>query len=302
MYVKENQIKLDIDTLVLPTVQQDLKIRELNALHWLNDLPAKAKACCEEWNLTPIEVLYGGRSGCVIKVREKSMYGPGPLRVLKFALTSARAAQEAAALQCFQSGGATPEVFKVDVEKAAILMDWVETYVTLRTTRNTTSLTLPNPKEFQLMGDLLLKLKKSNKVDKNNAQLMNVPTLEAFHRERLSAAGALKEVARGTRPPTPANLGRAIATLDFLVASNSFANNTLIHGDLNSGNVLGGENPLKAIDPRPLRGAPEYDTAVFALKTGEKNAEKTARILASVTGEDVEQVLCWLFIARVSRV
>lgn len=302
MHIRESALKLDLDSLILPAVQQDLVIREPSARSWLQRLPSTLKEVCDMWQLTPLEALHGGRAGCVLKVESPERFGEGNFKVLKITLSSGRATQEAAALECFAPGGVTPTVAGVDPAAGALLMDWVKANTTLRAVKELSLGALPPPDEIGRLSYMLLQLRGSSQIVGNNLELLAVPTLEEFHNQRLHAAGALREVARGTRPPTPADLRRAIATLEFLEASGRDTRRTLIHGDLNSGNVLGGSAPLIAIDPRPLRGDPAYDTAVLALKRGEKVAEKTARLLASVTGDDLERVLCWLFIARVSRI
>lgn len=301
---REPALKLTLDNLILPTVQQDLSIREPLAKSWMAQLPQSIEKLCQQWNLTPIEALHGGRAGCVVKVQENSDYGPGATRVLKVALNSARAAQEAAALELFSPNGGTPQLFNVDVSKNALLIDWVETSQTMRSVREFVRGELPTRTQIAQLADLINRLRTNNQIVGNNLELLAVPKLDEFHRERLNAGGTLREVVRGSRPPTPANLERAKATLDYLKATapKISTSRTLIHGDLNSGNILGGDNPLKAVDPRPLRGDPTYDTAILALKCGEKVAEDTAKLLAATLGDNIERVLCWVFVARVSRV
>lgn len=286
-----------IDDLVPSDIQRDLIIREPSARSWLSQLPLNVARMCKEWELTPLEALHGGRAGAVVKVLSQRVYGPPEPHVLKFALTSTRASQEAAALEYFSPTGACVQLERHNEETGALLLQWLP-LAPLAMTSNLPG--LPSFSEFESMAELLKKLREVPLLPPAH-DLNKVATLEQFHSARL-ASGAFREVAPGTRPPTPANLARANSTLEFLVSSApSSSKRQLLHGDLNSGNVLGLDS-LKAIDPRPLLGEPSYDTAVMALKHCPSNPEKAAAFLAGLTGDDRERTLCWLFVAQASRV
>jgi streptomycin 6-kinase len=71
------------------------------------------------------------------------------------------------------------------------------------------------------------------------------------------------------------------------------AHQTLLHGDLHTGNVLWrGEDGLVAIDPRPCVGDPAFDLVDWVLE-GDVAPPEQAQRIAAATGLDAQRLLAW---------
>lgn len=100
-------------------------------------------------------------------------------------------------------------------------------------------------------------------------------------------------------PPDHLELGRSLAT-DLADES---PGNTLIHGDLHTGNILAGtRQPWLAIDPKPVAGHPERTLAeLFWTRLDEMdNVSATLATLARSAGLDPDRSRAWVIVRAAS--
>lgn len=209
---------------------------------WDADAADLVATMLDRWHLVPGEAFVGGESASVLRVTT----GDGARAVLKVGFPHAEGIGEALALDAW-SPGLSPTVLRQDAWTWSILLDDVVPGVPLSRHAISTS-------EALEIGALL------------HAQLASVPVpdgvpglpevIEAYLRvARSRLPGQRDELVR---------LGALTACEDGLAQAEALAaadgGGMLLHGDFNPGNILlGPQGRWLVIDPKPMRGDPEYD-------------------------------------------
>jgi streptomycin 6-kinase len=265
--------------LALKALRLDPRTRD-----WLEALPGRVRDLSEAWSLGDLEVLHQARSACVLRARRD---GRGV--VLKVSPDSLDVVGRATSAQA--RSGAAPEVL-ASQDDALLLVQVDDTPVVLPSR--------PTPSDLARLADLLKRL---------HAAPVPPGLVPALTHQGLRLEQSVPSAPRpGSRPPTPANLGRARATLEWLGNHpDAGGPDVLLHGALVPGAVVGADplpgrlpQPLLALDPEPLVGERAYDLALLALRLG-RDPRTLARLLAAATGVDLERTLLWLSVLEVSR-
>lgn len=250
---------------------------------WLDILPGRVAELVTAWELESPEVLHQARTACVLAARRH-----GRDVVLKVSPSSLDRAARAQAAQA--QVDAAPDVLAS--AEGALLSARVDASPLVLGPR-------PSPAELGRLSSLLGRL---------HTAPVPPDLLLAVTYQRLRLEQVVPEGPRpGSRPPTPANLGRALATLDWLERHREPGPEVLLHGALLPGAVVGSPPfpgrlpaPLLALDPSPLVGERAYDVALLALRLGQ-DPRTLARLVATASGVDVERTLLWLSVLEVSR-
>ncbi|WP_144127595.1 aminoglycoside phosphotransferase family protein [Catellatospora sichuanensis] len=240
---------------------------------WVQSLPTLVELLRERWDLVVDDAapLHGGLS-LVVLVRR----GGQPL-ALKLTWLVDSAGEEARALRAWQGRGAVA-LLAAEPDVGALLLERLD---------HTRSLhTLPLPEAAEVAGSLIRALAV--------AAPAGVRTL------REVAAEIPETLARRQRAlgyPVPP--GWVEAACGHAVELAEAGEQVLIHADLHYGNVLAAtRQPWSAIDPRPLRGAPEYSVPeLMWSRADELPADADVRrlldILVTAGNLDVEAAHGW---------
>lgn len=213
---------------------------EPGGAEWLGRLPALVATCAEQWSLQVGAPFAGGEVAWVAPVERAD----GSPAVLKLSFPEAESEGEAAALACWAGDGAV-RLLAADAERRALLVERCEPGTQLwaepdgeETTRTAAALLRrlwrppPPNHRFRLLADVA-----------------------AAWAEALPAAWEQKG-----RPYARPLLDEAVAFLRE--AGPDQGEPVLLHQDFHGGNVLRAERePWLAIDPKPLVGERDFDTA-----------------------------------------
>jgi streptomycin 6-kinase len=247
-------------------------------VEWLARLPALIEAWAARWSLSIHRPFPNLSYNYVTPVT-----GPGrtPL-VLKAGVPHGELWSEIDALRAFDGRGAV-RLIDADREQGVLLLERV------------------------LPGDPLTTLVDDEALVNALAAVMRrlwrpLPPGHTF-RTVADLARGLEKLRRtfdgGYGPFPPARIDRAQALFRELTAGND---HTLIHGDMNPGNVLrGGREPWLAIDPKGYAGNPLYDVATFlndapaGLSEDElrRVQERRVSLLAGALGVVQADILAW---------
>lgn len=196
--------------------------------------------------------------------------------VLKLTGDGHSAADEAAALAAWDGDGA---VRLIDQAPDALLLERLDPDQSLAS--------LPLADALPIHVDLVRRL--------------CVPAPEGLPRLDSTAASVaeLPDLPAEVLPPGHATLVRALAS----ELAGDGAGNTLVHGDLHSGNILaGGRQPWLAIDPKPAVGHPERVLAeLFWTRIHEMDdIPATLTTLARSTGLNADRARAWVMVRAAS--
>ncbi|GAB3720778.1 aminoglycoside phosphotransferase family protein [Nocardiopsis oceani] len=246
---------------------------------WLAELPAVVEKLAAEWQLTIEGPAPHGRTSVVLYVR----LADGAEGVLKFSPDSGLAVSEAGLLRMWGSSSRVPDVWDVDAERGAILMERVE---------GDTVADRGVVPPMETIGGLIAQL---HAVEVSPAARRELRPLTArvqflfdmWSRERDEGPAA------DTVPPALMHRGAAKAR--------DLANGTVdivpLHGNLHPGNVIdGGARGLVALDPRACVGDSAADAVDWALWKAEDFAEVERRVgvLSNVMGVDGDRMMEWV--------
>lgn len=227
--------------------------------HWLADLPAKFKHYCQLWGLEPQGEAWHGYLGLVFPVRRGS-----ELAALKLTWVDEETRDEAAALRLWGGRGA---VRLLEAEPGALLLERLQAErsltdepmdLALQVAASLLSrLSIPAPPEFLDMGEYANDLYRL-------AETRWASLGEPFPREWLRP------------PPQP---GRT----------------ALVNQDLHYANILKGEREeWLVIDPKPLRGDPEFALAPLVWNRSEQgDPRERLNRLVLLAGLEPERALEW---------
>ncbi len=247
---------------------------------WIASLPTVIARMCERWSLMlETRPACFGYHAAVLPVRRDG----APL-VLKVTWPSDKAVDEARALAAWAGRGAA-RLIESDVDTGALLLERLDSARTL--------LDLPIFEAAAAASRLLRRLA--------------VPAPDDFPRLSELAAclpdSLVKRQARQGRPLPPEVIDAARAICREL--STAIDDRFLIHADLHYGNILAGaREPWLAIDPKPMRGEPEYAVPeLFWPRLDElRSPEAIHQVLRTVVvsgGLDEERARGWVIVRSV---
>lgn len=245
------------------------------ARQWVASLPGLAERVATAWELELTGDSTPGRTSVVLGCRRSD----GATGKLKISPDPGLIVTEARYLALWQGTGRVPEVWAVDADRGALLMEAIEPGYTVASRE-----TVP---EMRRVADLLRGLHAAEIDDHTRRELRPLDIWVNFHFEQWESHRA-KGPAADLVPASMLHRGHAQARC--LVSEND--NDVLLHGDLHPGNVMeGGESRgLVAVDPRACVGDPAFDAVDWLVWRAESvtEVERRATILAPAldTGTD----------------
>ncbi|WP_116243870.1 aminoglycoside phosphotransferase family protein [Nocardiopsis sp. FIRDI 009] len=260
---------------------------------WLSELPAVVEKLATEWRLTVDGGAPHGRTAVVVYVT----LSDGREGVLKLSPDSGLAVTEANMLRMWAPSHRVPEVWDLDSERGAILMERVE---------GETVADIGAVPPMVTIGTLIAQL---HGVEVSRSQLLELRPLMArvqfifdlWNRERNEGPAA--KVISTTALHQGYCRARALAIGETDVVP--------LHGDLHPGNVLdGGPRGLVALDPRACVGDGAADAVDWAVwkATSVAEVERRVEVLSRTMGVDGDRMMEWvrafapcLAVAKVNR-
>ncbi|MGW5879345.1 aminoglycoside phosphotransferase family protein [Nocardiopsis terrae] len=246
---------------------------------WLTELPAIVEKLAAEWGLTVEGPAPHGRTSVVIYVR----CADGSEGVLKISPDSGLATSEAGLLRMWKSSARVPDVWGVDAERGAILMERIEGETVART-----GVVPP----METIGGLIAQL---HAVQVSPAERMELRPLSARVQYVFEVCGRERDEgpAAGIVPAALMHRGAASAR--------DLAHGTVdvvpLHGDLHPGNVIdGGARGLVVLDPRACLGDSAADAVDWAVWKAESIAEVERRVgvLSDAMAVDGDRMMEWV--------
>ncbi|WP_017606340.1 aminoglycoside phosphotransferase family protein [Nocardiopsis alkaliphila] len=246
---------------------------------WLAELPAVVDKLADEWGLT-VEGPAPYRRTSVVLYVHRVDDGEG---VLKISPDSGLAVSEAGLLQMWGGSRRIPEVWAVDPEHGAILMERVE---------GETLVAKGVVPPMESIGGLIAEL---HGVEVTPAQRMELRPLTArvqfvfdhWARERLEGPAA--DVVPASLMHRGSARARDLAHGEVDIVP--------LHGDLHPGNVIdGGPRGLVALDPRACLGDGAADAVDWPVwKAGDvAEVERRVDVLSRVMAVDGDRMMEWV--------
>jgi streptomycin 6-kinase len=227
----------------------------------------------QQWGLTLVGWLPGGRTACVLEVATDS----GAPAVLKIPISPADTRSERIALG-YWDGGGTPKLLGEDDATGALLLEAIAGRPADEA-----------PGDDGVVGRVAALLGRLHRRD--GRPLPGLPSLE----EKIGPLRRLREreeARRGGPRLGAATIGREEAVREWLIATEDPARARVIHGDFQPRNLLvGADRSLTAIDPYGVIGEPERDVAYVGLMLGaDGRAWRRLASLAGLVDADLERV------------
>jgi streptomycin 6-kinase len=246
---------------------------------WLAELPAIVEKLAAELELTVEGPAPYGRTSVVLYTRRAD----GSEGVLKISPDSGLAVTEAGLLRMWESSARVPDVWAVDAERGAVLMERVE---------GETIAARGVVPPMEVIGDLIAQL---HAVQVGEAERMELRPLSArvqyvfdmWGRERIEGASA--DLVPAAVMHRGAAKARELAHGEVDVVP--------LHGDLHPGNVIdAGARGLVALDPRACLGDGAVDAVDWAVWKAADVAEVERRVdvLSRVTAVDGGRMMEWV--------
>lgn len=246
---------------------------------WLAELPAIVEKLASEWHVTVEGPAPHGQTSVVLHV----VRADGSRGVLKLSPDTGLAVAEAGLLRMWAASRRVPEVWNLDIEHGAIMMERIE---------GDTVAAIGVVPPMSTIGTLIAEL---HAVDVPRADLMELRPLVArvqfvfdlWSHER--AEGPAAEAV----PPSVMHQGFARAR-DLAHGKEDLVP---VHGDLHPGNVIdGGERGLVAVDPRACLGDGAVDAVDWAMwkATTVHEVERRVAELSTVMGVDGDRMMEWV--------
>ncbi len=228
--------------LAVPTILHDGVGRTPSGALWLEELPGLVERAARRWDLALGEPYQSGASAWAAPARTPD----GRATVLKVAFPHDEARHEAAALRAWDGRGAV-RLLEHEPQDWALLLEQV--------LPGTAMTAAPSP-----APELLAAAARVHRALVGDVALDGLPDMadvcRAWSHTLLDRAG--RAAAEGELDIDGSLVGRAHELLRELPATAGDV--TVVHGDLNPGNLLlGPSGRWVAIDPKPMRGDPAYD-------------------------------------------
>lgn len=246
---------------------------------WLAELPAIVEKLASEWRVTVEGPAPHGQTSVILHV----VRADGSPGVLKLSPDSGLAVAEAGLLRMWADSRRVPDVWGVDADRGAILMERIE---------GNTIAAIGVVPSMEAIGTFIAQL---HGVHVPRADLLELRPLVArvqfvfdiWSRER--AEGPAAEVV----PPSAMHQGFARAR-DL---SHGRENLAPVHGDLHPGNVIdGGDRGLVAVDPHACLGDSAVDAVEWAMwkATTVDEVERRVAELSGVMRVDGDRLMEWV--------
>lgn len=246
---------------------------------WLAELPAIVDKLAAEWQLTVEGPAPHGRTSVVLYVRRAD----DSEGVLKISPDSGIAVSEAGLLRMWESSRRVPDVWAVDAERGAVLMERVE-----GETVAATGVVPP----METIGGLIAQL---HAVQVSPAERMELRPLTARVQFVFEMWGRERDEGAAAATVPAAMMHRGAAKARDLAHGNDDI--VPLHGDLHPGNVIdGGARGLVVLDPRACLGDGAADAVDWAVWKAADIAEVERRVgvLSSVMAVDGERMMEWV--------
>lgn len=247
----------------------------------------------DRWHLVAHEPYIGGEAGSVLRVTTAD----GVPAVLKVGYPHFEAIWEAVALDAW-SPRLAPEVLRQDAWTWSLLMRRVEPGTPL------SRVSLPVDDALRIGAELYRELCAA-------PVAMGIPSLgeimDVYARQATARLAEQSEALRHLR--VLGLVERGISELTELAASS--AEDVLLHGDFNPGNILQGrDSTWLAIDPKPMHGDPAFDLWPLLEQLGspwshtDPTDQLTAHLehVAAIVGCDPARAARWAFARAVLNV
>lgn len=246
---------------------------------WLTGLPPIVEKLAAEWRLTVEGPAPHGGTSVVLYVR-RADDGEG---VLKLSPDSGLAVSEAELLRLWESSRRVPEVWAVDAERGAVLMERIE-----GDTIAATGVVPP----METIGGLIAQL---HAVRISPAERMELRPLTARVQFLFDTWTREREEGAAADAVPAAMMHRGAAKARDL--AHGEVDTVPLHGDLHPGNVIdGGARGLVVLDPRACLGDAAVDAVEWAVWKAADIAEVERRVdvLSSVMTVDGERMMEWV--------
>lgn len=256
---------------------------------WRADAPGLVSSALERWHLHAGEAYRGGEAGAVLRVTTAE----GTPAVLKIGFPHVEAVGEALALEAW-GPQLTPRVLQQDAWVWWLLLERIDPGTPLSQAE------MAPENAVRVGAGMLARLSSVTVPD-------GLPTVTGIVTDYLASADR-GEPARSTFLGSSADMelvqsGLALAAELAAVDTGS----RLVHGDLNPGNVLRAPDRVTgwvAIDPKPMRGDPEFDLEPLVSQLGspldhphpESVLERQLGVAAREAALDASLALRWAIV------
>lgn len=239
---------------------------------WREDSDEIVQQLVERWALTVEREFSGGVAGRAFAVRAGGLDA-----VLKVGFPHPEAVAEAIALEAWSPRYA-PRVLALDAPSWGVLLDRVSPGTPLTPGTD-------DPDRAVARACRLLGLAHRTPAPPAIPRLSDVIGEWPENARRMIAERSRSERSR---------LAPWLGLADRLIADDDAG--ALVHGDANPGNILEGPSDLMLIDPKPMRGRPEFDPAPLLEQVAPFTSSELGRrvgIAADILGADRALIVAW---------
>jgi streptomycin 6-kinase len=247
------------------------------ARDWIEDLPGTLDRLCGQWDLEIEGVHRPGRTSVVYACRRKD----GRRGALKVSPEARLVSAESRMLGLWSQTGRVPQVWEVDSDLGAMLMESVEPGGVLADT--------DGPPDLERIAALIRDLHRAELTESQLAQLRPLTSWARFFFddwERRRVEGPAADVVSASL------MHRGYCRARELTSHTEY--DVALHAQLHRENVLEGgpERGLVAIDPAGCLGDPVFDAVHWVLWRAESRAEVDRRVahLAELLDLDEERL------------
>ncbi|WP_046471315.1 aminoglycoside phosphotransferase family protein [Allosalinactinospora lopnorensis] len=247
---------------------------------WLAELPALVEELATEWKLSIEGPAPHGRTSVVLHCQRID----GSAGILKVSPEPWLSVEEARVLRLWEGSGRVPEVWDVDPERGAVLLEAIGTGRTVAL-----SGTVP---PMEAVGTLIADLHSVAVPPEARRELHPLSSRINFlfgHFENRRSSGPAADLVPASFLHHGHAYARALAQGEEDVV--------LLHADLHPGNVVDGgpERGLVAVDPRACLGDAAAEAIDWALwrATSVDEVERRALTLAPIMGVPASRILAW---------
>lgn len=253
---------------------------------WQAETASLVATALERWHLTAGEPYTGGEAGAVLRVTTAA----GESAVLKVGFPHVEAVGEALALQAW-SPALAPRVLRQEPWAWWLLLERIEPGIPLSMSA------LPTDEAIRV-GALMLAELSAVRVAPELPSVRGI--VDAYLVNAAQRRPARTAALASTESEALVEQGLALAA----ALAQGDSGRALVHGDLNPGNLLTAGDRAGgwvAIDPKPMRGDPEFDLEPLVTQLGspsrtvlpEKQLEAWVSLAADHAGLDADLAVRW---------